>query len=308
MDIAFALIAALLFALGTVLQQRAGMDEPEGGSDSGLLLRMARRPVWLAGVAADALGFVCQAIALSIGRLAIVQPLLVSSVVFALPLGAKITGQRVGRADIGAAVLVVTALILFLTIADPSGGREDAPIGEWLIAGGVSAAIVVPLFLAARKAGPSKRAALLGIGAGILFALSAALTKVVTDQLADDVLSVFTHWHLYALIAIGYISLTLNQLALSTGALAPAIATSMAFDPIASVVIGVTLLQETIHESPLGVAATVVALLAALAGIAILSRTQDRPPAAKPLGGAALANAPVVVAPAGVDEAGAIAR
>ena len=71
------------------------------------------------------------------------------------------------------------------------------------------------------------------------------------------VLSVFTHWHLYALIAIGYISLTLNQLALSTGALAPAIATSMAFDPIASVVIGVTLLQETIHESPLGVAATV---------------------------------------------------
>jgi len=308
MDIALALVAALLFALGTVLQQRAGMDEPEGGSDSGLLLRMARRPVWLAGVAADALGFVCQAIALSIGRLAIVQPLLVSSVVFALPLGAKITGQRVRRADIGAAVLVVTALILFLTIADPSGGRDDAPIGEWLIAGGVSAAIVVPLFLAARKAGPAKRAALLGIGAGILFALSAALTKVVTDQLADDVFSVFAHWQLYALVVIGYISLTLNQLALSTGALAPAIATSMAFDPIASVVIGVTLLEETIHESPLGVAATVVALLAALAGIAILSRTQDRPPAAKPLGGAALATAPVVVAPAGVDEAGAIAR
>ena len=72
----------------------------------------------------------------------------------------------------------------------------------------------------------------------------------------------------------------------------------MAFDPIASVVIGVTLLEETIHESPLGVAATVVALLAALAGIAILSRKQDGPPAAKPLGGAALADAPVVVAPA----------
>ncbi len=141
----------------------------------------------------------------------------------------------------------------------------------------MSAAIVVPLFLAARKAGPAKRAALLGIGAGILFALSAALTKVVTDQIADDLLSIFTHWQLYALIAIGYISLTLNQLALSTGALAPAIATSMAFDPIASVVIGVTLLEETIHESPLGVAATVVALLAALAGIAILSRNQDRP-------------------------------
>ena len=40
MDVVLALIAAMLFALGTVLQQRAGMDEPEGGSDSGLLLRM----------------------------------------------------------------------------------------------------------------------------------------------------------------------------------------------------------------------------------------------------------------------------
>ena len=57
MDIALALVAALLFALGTVLQQRAGMDEPEGGSDSACCCGW-RRPVWLAGIAADALGFI----------------------------------------------------------------------------------------------------------------------------------------------------------------------------------------------------------------------------------------------------------
>jgi drug/metabolite transporter (DMT)-like permease len=288
MDIVLALVAALLFALGTVLQQRAGMDEPEGGSDSGLLLRMARRPVWLAGIAADALGFVGQAVALSIGRLAIVQPLLVSSVVFALPLGARITGQRVSRADIGAAVLVVAALITFLTIADPSGGRDDAPFGDWLIAFAVSAAVVAPLFLAARRVGPGRRAALLGIGAGVLFGLSAALTKAVTDQLGEDALGVLVHWQLYALIAVGYISLTLNQLALSTGVLAPAVATSMAFDPITSVVLGVTLLEESIHQTTLGVIATLFALVAALAGIAILSRSQDGPPASKPGSGEAL--------------------
>jgi drug/metabolite transporter (DMT)-like permease len=292
MDIVLALVAALLFALGTVLQQRAGMDEPEGGSDSGLLLRMARRPVWLAGIAADALGFVGQAIALSIGRLAIVQPLLVSSVVFALPLGARITGQRVTRADIGAAVLVVAALVAFLTIADPSGGRDDAPFGDWVIAGGACAAIVVPLFVAARHAQPARRAALLGIGAGILFGLCAALTKAVADQLADDPVGVLVHWQLYALIALGYVSVTLSQLALSTGVLAPAIATSMAFDPIASVVLGVTLLEESIHESPLGVVATAFALVAALVGIAILSRSPDGPPAAKPASGEALGSRP----------------
>jgi drug/metabolite transporter (DMT)-like permease len=280
MDVALALVAALLYALGTVLQQRAGMDEPGGGSDSGVLVRMARRPVWLAGVGAAALGFVAQAIALSIGRLAIVQPVLVSSIVFSLPLGARITGQRVTKADIGAAVLVVAALIAFLTIADPAGGRDDAPLGDWLVAGAVGAAIVAPLFLAARRAGPARRAALLGIGAGVLFGFTAALTKAVTDQLGDDLFGVLVHWQLYALIAIGYVSLTLNQLALSTGELAPAIATSMAFDPIASVVLGVTLLEESIHESALGVFATLFALAAALAGIAILARTRKEPPRA----------------------------
>ena len=287
MDIVLALVAAFLYALGSVLQQRAGLDQPSEGASSSLLLRMARRPVWLAGIAADALGFVAQAIALSIGRLAIVQPLLVASVVFALPLGARITGQRVRRADVGAALLVTAALIAFLTIADPSGGRDDAPLGDWAIAGAVSAAIIAPLVVTAMRLGPSRKAALLGTATGILFGLGAALTKAVTDQLGDDLFGVLGHWQLYALVAVGYIAMTLNQMALSTGVLAPAVATSMAFDPIASVVLGVTLLQESIHETPLGVIATLGSLTAALVGIAILSRSQSGPPAAKPGGGEA---------------------
>ena len=262
------------------------MDEPEGGSDSGLLLRMVRRPVWLAGIAVDALGFVCQAIALTIGRLAVVQPLLVSAVVFALPLGAKITGQRVRKIDIGAAILVTAALIAFLTVTNPSGGRDDAPIHEWLIAGAIFAAVCTPLVLLARHAPPARRAALLGSAAGILFALTAALTKAVCDQIADGALHPFIHWHIYVLVAVGYISLTFSQLALSTGALAPAAATSMGFDPLASVILGVTLFDETIAETPIGIVVTVLSLAAALTGVAILSRSQGAPPP-KPLAGSA---------------------
>ena len=59
-----------------------------------LLIRLARRPRWLAGVAADALGFAAQAAALGMGRIVTVQPLLSTSVVFALPLGAKLGGRR----------------------------------------------------------------------------------------------------------------------------------------------------------------------------------------------------------------------
>jgi drug/metabolite transporter (DMT)-like permease len=286
MDIVLALVAALLFALGTVLQQKGGLEEGTEGASSSLLLRMARRPVWVAGIAADALGFIAQAVALTIGRLAVVQPLLVSAVVFALPLGAKLTGQRIRRIDIAAAVLVTVALVVFLTVANPSGGRDDAPLGEWLVAGGVCGAVCVPLVVLARGGSPGRRAALLGIAAGILFGLSAALTKAVADQFIDGLLEPFTDWRLYALIVVGYVSLTLSQLALSTGSLAPAVATSMAFDPITSVVLGVTLMEESIHETTLGAVVTIIALLGALAGMVVLATGENGPPASKPASGA----------------------
>jgi drug/metabolite transporter (DMT)-like permease len=273
-DVVLALVAALLFALGTVLQQRAGLEAPSEGASSGLLLRMARRPVWLAGIAADGLGFVAQAAALGIGRLAVVQPLLIASVVFALPLGARFSGQKIRRVDVGAAALVVAALAAFLLIAEPSGGSDDAPLNEWLIAGGICAAICVPLVLLGRVGSPPRRAASLGIATGILFALSAALTKVVVDELDDGILAMFTDWHLYALVAVGYASMTLNQLALNTGSLAPAVATSMAFDPITSVILGVTLLNESLRTTAIEGVGLVLALAAALAGMAILARSQ----------------------------------
>jgi drug/metabolite transporter (DMT)-like permease len=290
MEVLLALIAALLFALGTVLQQKAGLDEPVDtagrGGASGLLVQMAKRPVWLAGIATDALGFVAQAIALTIGRLSVVQPLLVSSVVFALPLGARLTGQRVTRIDVLAALVVTVSLGLFLIVANPSGGRDDAPFGEWLVAGGACVAASAVLMLASRGGSPARRAALIGSAAGILFGLSAALTKTVGDQFSDAPLSIFTNWHVYALAVIGYVSMTLSQLSLQTGVLAPAIATSMALDPVTSVVLGTTLMQETLHTSTLGAITALAALAVALGGLAVLSRTQGETVATKPVSGA----------------------
>lgn len=283
MEIVLALVSALLFAMGSVLQQKAALDEPPLGSSSGLLLQMARRPVWLAGIASDGLGFVAQAAALGTGSLAVVQPLLVTSVVFALPLGVWLTGQQLRRSEVGAAVLVVIALAGFLVIAQPSGGRNEAPLTDWLIAAGACAAVCVPLVLLAREGPPRHRAALLGTATGILFALSAALTKAVVDELHVGVLHVIESWELYALIGVGYASMTLNQLALDTGALAAAVATSASLDPITSVVLGLTLFDEVLHANLLQAVGTIAALGLALAGMMVLARKQVQsvPPAAQ---------------------------
>jgi drug/metabolite transporter (DMT)-like permease len=273
-QVVLALISALLFALGTVLQQKAGMEAPGSATSSGLLVRMARRPLWLAGIASDTAGFIAQAAALRLGQLAVVQPLLVVSVVFALPLGARLSNQHVGLREAAAAALVVVALVAFLAIANPSGGRSDASISEWVIAGLACVAACAPLSLLGRHGPAARRAALLGAAAGILFALTAALTKSLVDELHLGVVHVIASWEPYALAGVGYVSMTLNQMALNTRALAATIASSTALDPIVSVALGLTLFDEHLHASSLQAAGAFVALAAALVGVTVLARAE----------------------------------
>lgn len=77
-----ALVAALLFAGASVAQQSAASEVPEG---SGLMSTLFRSPRWWAGVVGDGGGYVMQAVALAIGSVLVVQPLLVSALLFALP-------------------------------------------------------------------------------------------------------------------------------------------------------------------------------------------------------------------------------
>ena len=280
MDAVLALVAALMFALGTVIQQREAMKvSDEDAHSAGLLLRLARRPAWLVGIVADALGFVAQAVALGIGRVIVVQPLLATAVVWALPLGAKLSGQRVVRRDIVAALAVTAGLGGFLVISDPSGGRDDAPIAAWIVAGGSLCAIAAVLAAIGMRGSAARKAAACGTAAGLLFGLSAVLTKAVVDSLDEGVVELVTDWHLYALIAVGFSSMTLSQISLQAGDLAPAVATQMIFDPVASLILGLTLLQEQIHDDALGVAGSVVALLVTFAGMAVLATREAGPPA-----------------------------
>jgi drug/metabolite transporter (DMT)-like permease len=277
-EIVLALISAALFALGSVLQQKAGTEGSSLQSSGSLLLRMARRPLWVFGIGIDGLGFVSQAVALGVGRLDVVQPLMVTSVVFALPFGAWLGGTRVCRREVVAATVVVAGLAAFVALADPAGGRDDAPFGAWALAGAGCAAVCVPLAVLAPRSPGARRAAYLGVATGILFALSAALTKAVVNDLSDTPWTVLADWQLYGLIAVGYISMTLNQLSLDAGALAATMATSTAFDPIASVVLGLTLFLETIHAGPVQATVIVLALAAALGAMIVLAREQSSSP------------------------------
>ena len=272
MAIPLALAAALLVSLGTVLQQQvAATASEEEARGAGFLLRLARQPRWLGGIVADGLGFVAQAAALGLGRIVVVQPLLATSVVFALPLGARFEHKPVSRPEILGALAVTAGLGAFLVLADPGGGVNNASATAWVVSFAVAAVLCSALTLSARGRAPVHRAALLGTAAGILFALSAALTKATVEQLDDGVLAVFEHWQLYALVVVGYVSMTLSQASLQAGALAPAVATQMALDPVASLFLGTLAFEETIHDDTGTLLAALVAFAVMIGGIAFLA-------------------------------------
>jgi hypothetical protein len=270
-----ALAAAALFALGTVLQQREAMREPEEGAlGAGFIARLARRPVWLAGMAADGIGYIAQAAALGVGRMVVVQPILAMTVIFSLPLGAKLSGQRISSRDLIAAAVTTAGLAAFLALGIPSAGRDDAPIEDWVIVGVATVVICGPLVLAAAGRSPRLRAALLGTATGILWGLSAGLTKATVDQLDEGVAALFTDWHLYALIVVGAAALVLSQASLQTGALAPAVATAAILDPLASLVLGLTIFAEQLEDSLPEAVLAFAGLGVALVGLYYLAAAQ----------------------------------
>ena len=279
MAAALALVAAAIFALGTVLQQRAAMTEPDDrAASNAILLRLATHPVWLAGIAAYGLAYLVQAAALGSGQIVVVQPILATTIVFALPMGVWISHQRISRRDVLAAVAVTVGLGAFLLFSDPDGGRQSAPTGEWLLAGGVVLAAVVALVAAGRKRSGALKAALLGTAAGLTFGLLSCLTKEVVEVFEDDgVVAMFEDWQLYAILALGFVGMTITQQGLQTGVLPPEVATSSIFNPALSVVLGLVLFEESIHRSAVDSVAAALALLAMFAGVAVLALSPPQP-------------------------------
>jgi drug/metabolite transporter (DMT)-like permease len=227
------------------------------------------------GTAALFAGYLFQAAALDRGRLAIIQPLLVTTVVFALPLGYFLTQQRVGRREIGGAAVIVAGLALFAIFGDPAGGNENAPSDDWAIAIAVLVAVCTALLLYAGRGGLTMRAAMYGTVAGILFGLSAALTKPTLGYLHEGVDQLLSHWEPYALAIAGVLGFVLQQVSLGTGRLAPSVATVSVANPVVGILLGTLLLDERLSRPTWHVVVACIGLGLALVGAVAISIARE---------------------------------
>lgn len=278
-----ALMAASSFALGSVLQQRGALHTPAGEGDPQFLLQIIREPVWLAGALLQACGWFLQAIALEQGSLVVVQSLCTLSLVFALPLGAGLTAQHVGRRTILGAGLTLIGIVTFLVVGEPQAGESVASPATVVAWGFIVAAAMLGLSgVARRRRGPGA-AALFASAAGISFGLQAAATKLFVTDLGGGLGAILTMPTTYVLIASALAGFALQQSALKTGFLAPAMAASNASTLAASVLLGVVLFGESISSGAGHLPIALGALALAVIGVALLAVPDRRPMPAAPV-------------------------
>ena len=287
-----ALCAAFLFALAATLQQKGALGMGEVSlRHAGSFVQLAKQTWWLVGTVALLGGYVFQAAALDRGRLAVIQPLLVTTIVFALPLGYFLTGQSVNRAQIVSATLVVLGLGLFIVVGDAAQGKDNAAAWEWAIAVVLGAAASAALVALGGRGSLARKAASYGACAGLLYGLSASLWKPTGDTLnADGIGAMLSSWEFWAFAAAGVIAFLVQQVSLATGKLAPSVAMTSVVNPIVCIAIGTLLLDERLADPLWHKVVAYAGLAGALIAAVSITRTTE---GAKASESADLGSAPI---------------
>lgn len=277
-----ALVAALCFGIQSVLDQRSTKRvKSERALSPAILLDLVKQPLWLIAIVANLVAFALQVVALSFGSLAVVQPLLVFDLVFAVLISRSVSwdpsmyppGTKrwdpVLFAGVGAATLGVAG---FLAIGRPTSGHPD--IGFSVLLPLVVGLVVVVggcLAVAARNEG--LRGLALALATGVNYGVAAFAVKLVTTEFGAGPEKVFTNWPIYVLAVTGPAGFILNQDAFQQGRfLAPVQAIITTTDPIISIGLSILWLGAQLQSSPAAVTGVVVSLLVMTAGIVITAR------------------------------------
>ncbi|OBA60514.1 hypothetical protein A5647_13890 [Mycobacterium sp. 1100029.7] len=270
------LLAAFWAALGIVVRQRVAQAVPPGDDASSPVVNsVVRQPLWWAGILAAIAGYVFQAVALAHGSLLLVQPLLVSSLLFALPMSAKLCHQRITRAEWSWAIVLTAALAAFVLVGQPREGHNRPPIPSWSLALALTAPLVIACLIAARRAFGRTRAMLLAVAVAVLLGMIAVLTKICTHRFAMG------GWHAlmsvpapYLLVILAVAVTMAQSSAFHAGALQASVPIMLVGEPVVAVVLGVVVLGEHLAVRGSAALGLLVAVVAMVASTVALGRDQ----------------------------------
>lgn len=274
MTIFFALLAALCNALNVIAQHLGSITSAEKSKGWRFVVALLKNPMWLAGWGALAGGFVFQAFALHAGQLSVVQPLLVTELVFALALRRLWLRQPIRGVTWSAAALTCVSLGVFLAMSEPQGGTQYPESSAWATGAWGSVGAAAVLALLGMRGSVVRRTALLASAAAVMWALVAVLVKTMTDTLTEfGVGGMFAHWPVYALAGAGLGAEVFHQTTLKVGPLSVSQPLLVIVNPIVSIALSVWIFQEYFVPDAARLAVGSVAFAAMCGAVFLLTRT-----------------------------------
>ena len=270
-----ALGAAFFIAIGDVIHQRSAhevTDEPVSHLE--LFTRLLRDRQWGLGSLVAAAGFALQAAALGLGSVLLVQALLVTSLLFALPINARISHRRVTRRQWLWAALLAASVVVIVTVGNPTAGHSHASWKTWTaVIVVLGPALILCVIGAGIVKGPAS-AVLLGFVSGALWGVFAVLTKGVVDRLDDGLWAVVRNPELYVWALVAIAGTAYQQASFRAGSLTASLPTMTVAEPMVGSVLGVVVLGEALRPGDAGWVTLVVAVAAMVLATAALARSE----------------------------------
>ncbi|WP_343600770.1 DMT family transporter [Mycobacterium sp.] len=269
----FALGAALCVALGDVLQQRAAHRITDTTrSNIELFAKLLGNRRWRWGALLLIASIALQAAALDQGSVLLVQALLVLSLLFALPISARLSDRAVSGREWVWAVVLTAAVTVIVTVGNPQAGQSRASLQTWAVVTAVLGPLLIGCLVAARIRGGALAAVLFAFVSGSLWGVFAVLTKQVVAQFGDGVVAAARSPELYAWVLVALGGFAWEQSAFRAGALTASMPTLEVTQPVVAAVLGVVVLGETLDTGRAGMVVLAGAALAMTAATVELAR------------------------------------
>ncbi|PBC42436.1 hypothetical protein CJ178_13300 [Rhodococcus sp. ACPA4] len=269
----FAIGAAVCIAIGTVVRQRTAAVVPDDSIGAlGPITTLVHSPIWWLGTIVGMVGYALQAAALGLGSLLLVQPLLVLSLLFALPLGARFSGRTISAREWLWAAALTTSVAVLIIVGDPRPGQPRAETHHWVMITLIGLPFVALCLFGAHRRTGSARALLLGIAGGSLFGVAAVLTKGVVHLVTLGPSAVLTSFEFYALVAVAAVATSVQQSAFQAGDLQASLPATTIMEPVIASLFGFVVLGEYLDADRKVAAVLALAVVAMVAATVALAR------------------------------------
>jgi hypothetical protein len=148
------------------------------------------------------------------------------------------------------ALVLAAALAVVIIVGDPAAGDQRAPLRIWIIVALVMVPLLVTCVVAARlRAGSPFAAMLLAVVAGSSLALFAVLTKGIVEMSEHGLLRVVTSPEFVPWLLVALAGMIFQQSAFRAGALTASLPTMTVAKPVVAGLLGVLVLNETLHAT-----------------------------------------------------------